>query len=111
MTLSLLFVFPPTPLKKEKPIFIECPQSPEKMIELGVRRLFPSWQSHRVTLVKSLLSPNLSSLTAVVRTLGSIPCHSTVQWLQNTRDPILKGSPLGIFVPCCHLSSMVLQRC
>lgn len=55
MTVSLLFVFPPTPLEKEEPIFIEWPQSPEKMIELGVRRPFPSWHSHRVTLVKSLL--------------------------------------------------------
>lgn len=55
MTLSLLFVFPPTPIKKEKPVFIECPQPPEKMIELGVQRLFSSWHSHCVTLGKSLL--------------------------------------------------------
>jgi hypothetical protein len=55
MTLYFLFVFPPTPLKKEKPVFIECPQSPEIMIELGVGRLFSFWHSHHVTLGKSLL--------------------------------------------------------
>lgn len=55
MTLSFLLVFPPTPLKEEKPIFIECPQSPEMMVELGVGRLFSSWHSHCVTLGKSLL--------------------------------------------------------
>lgn len=80
MTLSLLFVFPPTPLKKEKPIFIECPQSPEKMIELGVRRLFPSWQSHRVTLVKSLLKskPQFSYCCSEDIGFNSLPLNCAV---------------------------------
>lgn len=111
MTLSLLFVFPPTPLEREEPIFIEWPQSPEKMIELGVRRPFPSWHSHRVTLVKSLLKSKPQFFYCYSEDIGFNSLQLNCAVASEYKEPYpVKLGPCNFF-PCCHLSSILLQRC